>query len=289
MVKYSLLNSVFSPAGLIYSQVKKSRGGASRKNQSAKVGIPEWIKYSGKLAVVGCAAAIITAALVWFNPKQKLQSFSGKPIKAVQLEGRFEYLNKQETSELVAGMISGTFIHLDIGALKENLESSPWIDSVIVTREWPDKLVVRVVEQQPIAQWGKKGFLNMRGDIIEVEKATKIQALPSLNGEDRFAKEIMQQYLQMNKLLQPKGLNLVSVTLDTTQAWQIVLNESIVVKLGRDRVLQKLLSLATAKNSVLKEDFDKVKAIDMRYPSGFAVAWKGDQQLVEAQGFNQSL
>lgn len=243
-----------------------------------------WVVYFLRLASVAMAAGGVTAALVWFNPREKLENFTSKTINEVQVEGSFLLLSKSETTAMIAGLVSGTFIDLDIASLKEKLEQNPWIDVVTVAREWPDKLIVRVAEQQPIARWGEKGFINMRADIIEVEKTTKIQSLPYLNGDDRFAKEVMQQYLRMSKLLQSHDLALSSVSLDATLAWDITLNEDMKVRLGRDRILQKLQYLVNAKNSVLKNDFTKVKAIDMRYPSGFAVAWKETEQTYTAAG-----
>ncbi len=282
----SSLNWNFVSVGVVFAQPKTRKSGASvkayRRDKKTDVRVSEVLKYALKLAAVAAAAAVITAGLIWFDPKEKLQQLSGKPIDEVKLEGSFQFLSKDEARVLVASLVQGTFIDLDIAKLKQQLEQNPWIDSVIISREWPDKLIVRVVEQHPIAQWGKKGFLNMRGDIIEVEKTAKIHTLPFLNGEDHYAKEIMQQYLQMNKLLTPHDLNLSSVMLDKTKAWRVELSDGVVIKLGRERILQKLQALAVAKSKVLKDDFNKIESIDMRYPSGFAVMWQDQEKAYMA-------
>lgn len=239
-----------------------------------------------RLSVVALAAGVITAGIVWFDPEEKLAKFSRKPINSVQLEGSFRYLDKEASSNMVAGLLQGSFLDLDIEALKLKLEENPWIDSVSISRSWPDKLIVRIKEQQPIAQWGNKAFLNMRGDIIEVANSAKIRTLPQLIGRDDHAKEIMQQYLSMSRILTSHDMGLTSVTLDDTLAWTISLREDIQVKLGRKRVLQKLQNLVVAKNKILRDGFFQAKAIDMRYPSGFAVAWKDEKKYVAADFVN---
>lgn len=227
-----------------------------------------------KVVVLGGVFAGVATALVWFDPQSKIAQLTDRPINAIQIEGSFRYLSKHATEDVVEQLVSGSFLDLDINQLKNELEQNPWIDSVAVTREWPDKLIVKVVEQQPIARWGEKGFLNMRGDIVHVEKTTKIDALPSFSGADSRARQIMQQYVSMGKLLAQSELELAAVDLDSTLAWTLTLDTGITIKLGQDKVWEKLQYLVVAKNGALGENFAKVQNIDMRYPGGFAVAWK---------------
>lgn len=252
-----------------------SRKGASRVARKNRAG-NFVVLFSAllKVVVLGCVFGGVIMALVWFDPQQKIEQLTHRPINAVQIEGSFRYLSKQSTEEVVEQLVSGSFLDLDIAQLKQELEQNPWVDSVAVSREWPDKLIVKVTEQQPIARWSEKGFLNMRGDIVYIEKTTKIDALPYFNGDDMYAKEIMQQYLTMGKLLSQSNLELTAVDLDQTMAWTLTLDGGVTVKLGRDRLWEKLQYLLAAKKGVLGENFNKVQNVDMRYPGGFAVAWK---------------
>lgn len=251
---------------------KKVRHGASRS--PAKTPGIFSLTYLAKLFAAAATAAAITAALVWFDPKEKISRVSSKPISQVQLEGEFKFIDKTAASELITKLIDGSFLDLNISTLKQKIEQHPWIDSVIITRRWPDKLKVRVIEQQPIAQWGEKSFLNMKGDVVEIENTAKINTLPKLSGSDVFAKEIMQHYLQMNKAISQSGLALKSVDMDATGAWQVQLNNNVLVKLGSTNALQKLQTLAKVSQTKIKEDFNNIRSIDMRYHSGFAVEWK---------------
>lgn len=263
------------PAKAARSSSRVARSGATRAR--GKIGLGRF-RYLGSvmlktMLLAGLFGGIITS--VWyFNPQEKLKQFAHRPIKEVQVEGAFQFISSDVLRRQIELYVKESFLELELNDLKQKLEQNPWIDTVAIARVWPDKLIVRVVEQQPIAQWGKKGFLNMRGDIVEVEKTTKIQALPLLQGDDRYAQEIMGQYLRIGKLLAQQNLVLTAVELDDTRAWTLRIQSGVTIKLGRERLWEKLQYLLTAKSGELGKDFENIQLVDMRYPSGFAVTWK---------------
>lgn len=274
MVKATRRKRLAQPNKVARSSGRVARSGATRAKGKVRFG-----RYRDlgsvmlkTLLVAGLFGGIIVT--IWhFDPREKLQQFVHRPIKQVQIEGAFQFISSEALQEQIELYVTSSFLELELSELKQNLEQNPWIDTVAIARVWPDKLIVRVVEQQPIAQWGGKGFLNMRGDIVEVEKTTKIQALPLLQGNDRYAQEIMSQYLRIGKLLAQQDLVLAAVELDDTRAWTLTLQTGIKIKLGRERLWEKLQYLMAAKSGELGKDFYNIQLVDMRYPSGFAVTW----------------
>jgi cell division protein FtsQ len=260
---------------VLRAQGRIGRSGASRAKQK----IP-WEKYFGgllspaKSIFIVCVAVGLILLVVKFNPQEKLQEYTHRPIKEVQLEGSFRYLASAELQQLVVSYMKDSFLQVDLSELKQQIERNPWVENATIVRKWPDKLVVQVVEQQPIALWGEKSFLNQHGHIVKVENTSKIKALPVLQGEDRYAQEIKEQYLRIGKLLAPHDLVLNTVQLDKTRAWTIRLQSGVTIKLGRDRLWEKLQYLLVAKTGELGAKFNNIAQIDMRYPSGFAVTWK---------------
>ena len=267
------------PARSARSMSRAARSGATRAR--GKIGVGRY-RYFGSvmlkmLLIAGLFGGVITA--VWYvDPQEKLEQFAHRPVKQVQVEGAFQFIAPDVFQRQIELYVKDSFLELELSDLKRQMEQNPWIDTAAIARVWPDKLIVRVTEQQPIAQWGKKGFLNMRGDIVEVEKTTKIQALPLLQGDDRYAQEIMGQYLRIGKLLAQQDLVLAAVELDDTRAWTLRLQSGITIKLGRERLWEKLQYLLTAKNGELGKDFHNIQLVDMRYPSGFAVTWKSAEE-----------
>jgi cell division protein FtsQ len=250
---------------------KRTPAMAKRKTPEGK---RNFFRKPVKLAILGCLVSTLVLTLVWLQPQLKIEQLLHRPINVVQIEGSFHYLAKETIETAVVKLVKGSFLDLNIIQLKEKLEQNPWVDSIAVSREWPDRLLVKVIEQQPIARWGDNAFLNMRGDIVRIEKTNKIDALPYFHGDDRYAKEIMQQFLSMGKLLAQNELELAAVDLDPTMAWTLTLTNGIVIKLGRDQLWDKLHHLIAAKKGILAKNFNKVEKVDMRYPGGFAIAWK---------------
>lgn len=248
-----------------------TRSGASPLSRSARV-----MKLGGIIRYLGvaCLLGVLVAGLVWFDPRAKVQQFAGRPIKHVDIESEFIHLSDHQLQTIVAEYVTGTFLDVDIVGLKARLEKNPWVDRVSVSRQWPEKLVVRVTEQQPIARWGTDAFLNLRGDIIRVESTPLLQHLPKLSGDDRYAVDVMRQYLRAGKLLGQHDLELMAVELDATLAWTLTLSGGTTIVLGREQLLERLQAVIAAKNTVLADHFDQVKNLDMRYHNGFAVGWK---------------
>lgn len=256
------------------NKVKRRHSGASRvaapRSGKSVVDFGMALRF---LSLVGVGVAL-TAAFIWFDPKQKIEAFASRPITQVNIESEFRYLGYQEAEEVLSQYVTGSFINLDIAGLKATLENEGWVDKVSISRKWPDKLVVQINEQRPIARWGADGFLNMRGDIVRIEGVDRLNGLPLLSGEDHHARKIMQQYLRAGKLFGQNDMELAAIELDETMAWTLTLAGDVTIKLGRDQLFEKLQALVSVRQGALVDSFTKVQSIDMRYANGFAVAWK---------------
>lgn len=263
---------------------KRPKGASRNPGKGEGYHWQEWLQRSIKYWVMFGAVGGVFAIVILMNPKDRIEDFTHTPIREVLIEGKFHFFNKEDAHTIIKEYVNDSFLDLDIQKLKDKLEVNPWVDSVNITREWPDKLIVKISEQKAIARWGKEKFLNMRGDIITVTNTKKMDELPFLNGNDNYAKEVMKQYLRMGKLLQQNDLKLMSVELDETLAWSLTVDQEIKIKLGRERIWEKLQQLMVAKEKTLQDQFYLVEQIDMRYPSGFAVAWKKSQEQFLAKG-----
>ena len=259
------------------SQVGKTPRAEGRKSGASRVAPKQRKSFPVKMVIALLLPIVTFAGIVWsldrFEPYSQFESFVNKPIKRINIEGEFNRVSKQEVKMQVDRLISNTFLELDILALQSGIADHPWIDSVSVRRKWPDTLVIRVNEQRPIARWGEKHFLNSNGEIIASTETTELGHLPLLVGENRYAKNIMQQYLVFNKLMNENELKLNRVSLDNTWAWSVTLNNNIEIKLGRENSFDKLKKLTHVLQQDLIEEISKIKIIDMRYDNGFALTW----------------
>lgn len=260
----------------VKSQPKKrpATGASPRARKAQAVASTGMIRRIFKSAVLISVLGGVGFALHSIDVVEKWNNFYQKPITEVQIDGKFLYLTHASVQAQVNETLAGNFLDLDLVELKKHLETDPWVDYVTVARKWPGKLIIQVTEQQPIARWGQSGFLNMRGDIIRVNNNKKLEVLPLLSGDDRYAQDVMQQYLRMGKLLAQSEMSLASVELDNTLAWTFTTDSGLRVQLGRDQIWEKLQYLIAAKRTALAKKFDQVASVDLRYHNGLAVTWK---------------
>ena len=146
-------------------------------------------------------------------------SWFGLPIRNVRVEGNVRLSPGQVKA--LAGLTPG-FAWPYYGAWRaRGLERSPWIQSAVVTRRFPDAVSVRVVERVPYARWKRPG-----GDVVAIAEdglvlpgAKGVGALPLLSGwgpsraeEALFVLRALQRYNVQSVAYTPSGITVKTAT-----------------------------------------------------------------------------
>ena len=200
------------------------------------------------------------------------------PLSRIMVGGKFNHLQEQELAELVNIEIDGGFLSMNLNQLRQELQSHPWIHQVSVRREWPSTLKVEVIEEVPIARWGKQGFLNRLGDQLSLPDNSNLQSLPVLEADFGSSQDMIAQYLLLAELLAPTDLKLTELQRDAVGAWQVETASGVKIVLGRDQIIEKIRRLVMVWGSGLDVQLNNIATIDLRYPNGLAVSWR-DQDL----------
>lgn len=263
-----------------YSKISPQKNARTQKMgavEEVRTQVSRMLIYRGiGLLVLLCAFAGI--AYVVAEPLTRLLE---RPLKSVVVEGQFQYLSKDRAMELIAAEIDGDFLQLNLNRLKSVLQTDPWVEHVYLSRRWPDTLVVKIAEQQPIARWDANGFLNQRGEIIRVTETNKLLGLPWLQGNEINTREIMQQYQDLSTLLRSRGLEIIALKCDNKKSWRITLKNDVEIAIGRDQVMEKLRRFVTVYDNFLSGVWSDVKAIDVRYTNGVSVRWVADSEMAK--------
>jgi cell division protein FtsQ len=230
---------------------------------------------------LGLLILVIGFACIAYFSAKPIATWLERPLKSVAVEGQFNYLPKDRAMELITAEIDGDFMQLNLDRLKNVLQADPWIERVSLSRRWPDTLVVKIAEQQPIARWDADGFLNQSGEIIRVKEVDKLLGLPWLQGNEINAREIMQQYQDLSTLLRTRGLEIMTLSCDNKKSWRVMLKNGVEIVIGRDQVMEKLQRFVTAYDEFLSGVWGDVQAIDVRYTNGVAVRWVPDSAMAK--------
>ncbi|AOU99764.1 hypothetical protein BI364_14520 [Acidihalobacter yilgarnensis] len=241
---------------------------AAARTPGQGLGIGRWVRLSATILV--CAALIVGADRLrgWLLSPDTL------PIRIVKVKGAGEHISSQQVQQVVASNLSGGFFGIDLNAVAHALTAIPWVYRANVQRRWPGTLLIRLQPQRPFAYWGRKALLNTQGDIFTPPVSTFPKGLPALSGPDGKEHELMQRYQATQALFATEGLHVVALREDARRAYRLWFANGIELVIGRDWNVRRMARLAAAYARVLAPKADDINRIDLRYPNGFAVAWK---------------
>ncbi|OYD54904.1 cell division protein [Thauera propionica] len=219
------------------------------------------------LAAIGLGWALV----IWFvsRPLFPLREIVVLTPPAKVTEAQLEYAARTA--------IDGTFFTVDLEGVKATFEKLPWVRKAEVRRRWPDAIELRLEEHQAVAYWtvsesGDARLVNSRGEVFV---AASDAEMPQFDGPQGSAGWLLARHAEFSDLLQPLGLRLVGLALSARQAWQLKLDNGLVIMLGREQdksALADRLKRFIAAWPRVREQIDiDIKVADLRYPSGFAL------------------
>lgn len=226
------------------------------------------------LRVMTVLCALLILGAVGLGVGLAFDKASAQKIERVNLEGALSFVTREEITVALATEVATSLLAVDLASVKDVLEALPWIRKAEVRRQWPDTLHITLEEEIPIARWGAAQLLNQQGQVFQPATTLEQQALPQLSGPDHSELKVMSQYQEFNQLLYPLGVRIRDLTLKPNGSYELTLTNGIEVRVGREDVLERLRRLVLFLESEQGRDLQNVQAIDLRYRSGLAVAWR---------------
>ena len=199
------------------------------------------------------------------------------PLRVVHIEGELRHLRRQALERAVAAHVGGSFFSVDLEAVRRAAGGLAWVEQVEVRRVWPDSLHMRVVEQQPLARWGRDSLVNLRGEVFTPEDGSVPLALPGLSGPGGSAPRVSAVFLTMNERLEPIGLRVRALHLNDRGGWQVELADGVLLQLGTRDLEVRLARFVRLYPRLISENQSQPEEVDLRYANGFTVRWKGPE------------
>lgn len=190
------------------------------------------------------------------------------PLHSVRLDAPPQRVIPEDVLQKVRGEVNGNFFTVDIERLRASLEQLPWVRSVSIRREFPDRLVVRLEEHQVLARWNGALLVNDYGEVFD---AYSEDVLPAFIGQDGNSFEIAQRYGEFGEQLAPLGLRVAQIALTPRHAWQLHLSNGLVLELGREEMTRRLARFVEVYPYSLAALEGSVRYVDLRYRNGFAL------------------
>jgi len=244
--------------------------------------------------LIVAAIGLFTSGASWAmrQPWFALQAIVVEPAHGMQLN----HINVPQMRASALPRLRGTLFTLDLVEARRAFESVPWVRRAVVSRQFPDRLVVQIEEHVPLGVWSDGRGVNTHGELFAVNSAELESAgpLPDLAGPVGSEAAVVQRWRDFGTWFAPVGMHVQSVELSSRYAWRVTLandgHDKLVVDLGREQdanTLEQRVSRFVAHVDAVKSQWGGMpKRADLRYPNGFAVQVAG-VKFIQPKDSNQ--
>ena len=225
--------------------------------------------------IVWLFSGLILGVLIWFS----LTSISQPdifPIKQILLVSENQHVSLDDLND--SPIISqGNFFTANLNDFRQYYENHPWARKVSVRRVWPDTIEVSIEEHIPTAHWKTLGqtnkkiaLTNQHGELF-FPNQFKQEGLPFFSGPEDSSNLVFQTFNTFSKILAPTGLTIQRIELSKRSAWQLELNNGMIIRLGQNELGSTTAPERLAKFVKHMPSTIKIAVADLRYPSGFTI------------------
>lgn len=219
--------------------------------------------------IICCVIAALIGAYTYTKP-------SNFPIKNVKVVASYAHVDQALLQNTIVPFTKNGFFYINVWGLQRELLKVPWVYTVSVERSWPDTLIVNVVEQTPVASWGKKALINGEGAIFSADAETFPKDLPILYGPDDQEPDIFNIYRQMQTILAPHNFSIVQLNLTPHAYWCLILNTKTTIYIPKSDPAERLTAFLQLYPKIQANHSGSPASIDLRYRNGLAVKWSNE-------------
>lgn len=138
-------------------------------------------------ALIGLLLALFATFMIK-GIYQKLCHCDFFQITAIKIAGN-HMVSKEQISALSRVDIHSNLMAINMNQVKSLLESHPWIAGAEITRNWPNRLVIKVKEKKAVALMNRKSglfYMDNKGRIIAAASTTQELDFPVITGLEDF-------------------------------------------------------------------------------------------------------
>ena len=196
-------------------------------------------------------------------------------IGGVEIKKDGSHISESSVSEILSPYLESSWLTIDISKLQLDLLQEPWVSSVEVSRVFPDKIRLNIVEKQAVATFGSLGLVSSKGELFTPDIPV-VDDLPQIISAKQDLPEVFSAFM----LLREQGSRVDQIPgdvkffrYDVINGWQAEFGDGLFVYFGKGdfkRLLDRFVVIYPRVLSSAKKG--SFKKFDMRYAKGVAVA-----------------
>ena len=232
---------------------------------------PRQLNALALLAALAALALFAWGAIAW---AVRQPAFA---LREVVIEGRLARANPAHLEAVIREELRGTFFTLRLPEARASLQPVPWVKSVALRRQWPDRLQITLVEHEPLARWTEGALVGTEGEVFTAEYAGD---LPQLSGPEGSAAICAARFREFGAALGTRALAISELTLSPRGGWQLrtVGGTPLTIEVGRNEPgerLSRFVFYHARTLGALARTGTRTDYVDLRYRNGFAVRVPG--------------
>ena len=209
--------------------------------------------------IIGIALLILFSTFI----SQKKVTINKFKIQEIKIENN-KILGNRELIDVFSFLYNKNIIFINSSKLTKKIEQKSFIEKLEIKKIFPDKLVIKVFEKEPVAilidKNQKKFFLGRKIDLFEYRKIPKYENLPIVRGEATSFKILFNNLIKINFPTQ----QILSYRYFKANRWDIYMRDKKTLKLPAKNYNKGLINFMSIKN---KTNFEKYKIFDYRLNS----------------------
>ena len=201
-------------------------------------------------------------------------------IKKILINKSLQYVEKNEVDALLQQALEKDFFSLELKDVAQTVNHIPWVKSAQVKKIWPDTILVNIQEQNPVARWGDAQLISATGEVFAPGNLQGFSDLPHLIGKQVQREEITRFYDQTKRTLRDNGLNISVLNMRSAFEWHVQFDNGLLIILSEKQGLAKIKEFNEVYQKHISPKLEDIAHVDLRYDSGFVVAWRRDDETV---------
>ena len=245
--------------------------------------------------------ALLIGACLW--GWVKLQDPHSFPVRHIKIRAYYYHITPNQLRDKLKIYNKSGFFGVSLNKIKQTLlQTLPWVESVSITRQWPDTLNLKLTEKVAVASWRNGRLYSEKGELFQPRGSHAISdKLPHLDGpNNQAAGRLFDLYKELHALLALQDLSVKQLTQDKRGSIVLVCypndraaqpqqpatgrddphhrkkrsRGAMTVYLGQKKAdaLARLARFLRHYPSLLAQHKGRqLRRVDLRYPNGFSV------------------
>lgn len=237
------------------------------------------------LNVVSWTVVSIALALIIFGAFFAIKSIKDNGQIKLVVNGVASQQEEKIIKQQLQSFEQQKYFTADLKEIRNKVLQQAWVDEVVVSRAWPNKIQVDIIPRHPVARWGKTGlWVSEKGDIFALNYHLNAKDMPTISGSKDKTKRMMLVFQETNRLFQPMKMKLTDLHLTDRMTWFLQFDNGMRIIVDQENTLGKLNRLSTLAKTEMKPVWSKIESFDLRYRDGLAIQWKKSQQVKYENG-----